>query len=84
MATETISLELDAYEKLKAAKWTSQESFSEVVRRAQFPTKPHTAGELLGEFKSRSGDSPMSDEALDLLAAAQENSRRQPSHWGEQ
>ena len=35
MATKTISLELDAYEKLKRAKRGS-ESFSEVVRRARF------------------------------------------------
>ena len=84
MAAESISLELDAYEKLKAAKWTPQESFSEVIRRAQFPQRPHTAAELLEEFKSRSGHSPLSDEAIDRLAAAQENPRRQPSHWDEQ
>lgn len=35
MATKTISLELDAYEKLKRAK-RGGESFSEVVRRANF------------------------------------------------
>ena len=35
MATKTISLELDAYEKLRRAK-RSGESFSAVVRRARF------------------------------------------------
>jgi predicted CopG family antitoxin len=83
VANENISLELDAYEKLEAAKWAPQESFSEVIRRAQFPQRPHTAAELLEEFKFRSGHSPLSDEALDRLAAAQENPRRQPSDWGE-
>ena len=35
MATKTVSLELDAYEKLRAVKRPG-ESFSEVVRRASF------------------------------------------------
>ncbi|MCB1102272.1 MAG: hypothetical protein KDL10_07910, partial [Kiritimatiellae bacterium] len=33
MPTKTITLELDAYERLKAAKRSPRESFSEVVRR---------------------------------------------------
>ncbi|MEM7144189.1 MAG: antitoxin VapB family protein [Verrucomicrobiota bacterium] len=36
MATKTISLELDAYERLRRAKRSPRESFSEVVRRAQW------------------------------------------------
>jgi hypothetical protein len=35
MPTKTISLELDAYEKLRSAKRFPRESFSEVVRRAE-------------------------------------------------
>lgn len=81
MATMTIELETDAVEKLKAAKLTPQESFSEVVRRAQFPQNPHLARELLEDFKLRAGDSPLSDEALDRLAEAQRNPTRGPSHW---
>jgi predicted CopG family antitoxin len=38
MATKTITLELDAYEKLRAAK-RGRESFSSVVRRAVIPGK---------------------------------------------
>ncbi|MGJ3243567.1 MAG: antitoxin VapB family protein [Opitutales bacterium] len=37
MPTKTISLELDAYEKLRRAKRFPRESFSEVVRRAEIP-----------------------------------------------
>ena len=33
MATKTITLEVDAYERLKQAKLSPRESFSEVVRR---------------------------------------------------
>ena len=36
MATKTISLELDAYEKLQKAKRSERESFSQVVRRARW------------------------------------------------
>lgn len=37
MPTKTISLELDAYEKLRKAKRFPRESFSEVVRRVSIP-----------------------------------------------
>jgi hypothetical protein len=43
MATKTISLELDAYEKLKRAK-QGGESFSSVVRRARFDVGGAAAG----------------------------------------
>ena len=47
MATKTITLEIDAYEKLKAAK-RGGESFSSVVRRAVIP----------GASRSGAGDQP--------------------------
>jgi len=47
MPTKTISLELDAYEKLRAAKRFPRESFSEVVRRLAVPGSPLTAREFL-------------------------------------
>ena len=80
MPTMTIELERDAIEKLFAAKLTPQETYSEVVRRAQFPQKPHLASELLEEFKQRAGHSPLSNEALDLLAEAQRHPERSSSH----
>jgi predicted CopG family antitoxin len=52
MATKTISLELDAYERLKAAKGPG-DSFSDVVRRATFPKRPLTAQDLLLQLESR-------------------------------
>ncbi len=63
MATKTISLEIDAYERLKAAKRRSRESFSEVVRRAVWPDSPITAGRLLEIWSSI-----LDGEALDLEA----------------
>ena len=81
MVTKTIDLEVDAVEKLETAKWAPEESFSDVVRRAQFPQKPHLARELLAEFQQRAGHSPLTEEALDHLAYAQRSPRRSPSHW---
>ena len=52
MATKTISLELDAYERLKAAKGPG-DSFSDVVRRATFPKRPFTAQDLLLRLQRR-------------------------------
>ena len=83
MATRTVELEADAFEKLEAAKWAPQESFSEVVRRAQFPQKAHLASDLLEDFKQRAGCSPLSDDALDMLSEIQANPARGRSHWDE-
>ena len=48
MATKTITLELDAYEKLRQQK-RAGESFTEVVRRATFVEAPAT-GEALQRY----------------------------------
>ena len=74
MPTKTISLELDAYEKLRRAKRTRRESFSEVVRRAVFPDAPMGGPELLAWLKRRG---PVLDEAtLDNLEAVHEELSR--------
>lgn len=64
MATKTITLEIDAYEKLRAAKKTG-ESFSEVVRRAAFPDDPLTGRELLDYL--RAGGSGVSERYLSAI-----------------
>jgi hypothetical protein len=70
MATKTVSLELDAYEKLKKAKRSERESFSEVVRRARWDDEPTTGPAILArltELRERHPESFLSDEALDRL-----------------
>jgi len=83
MVTKMVELEADAFEKLEAAKWAPQESFSAVVRRAQFPQKANLASDLLEDFKRRAGCSPLSEKALDQLAEIQASPGRGPSHWDE-
>ena len=53
MPTKTISLTLDAYERLRRAKEGPGESFSEVVMRASWDNLPVTAGEFLRLVRER-------------------------------
>lgn len=52
MATKTISLRLEAYERLRRAKHPG-ESFSDVVMRARWVDQPATAREFLSHIKER-------------------------------
>lgn len=65
--TKTITLELDAYEKLRQAK-RGGESFTEVVRRAVLVDSPLT-GESLRDYL-RKGGSGVSDRYLDSVEEA--------------
>lgn len=64
MATKTITLELDAYEKLRIAKRRG-ESFTEVVRRAVWVDAPTTGAGLREYF--RRGGSGVSGKYLDAV-----------------
>lgn len=59
MPTKTISIDLEAYERLRRARRTRGESFSKVIKRAQWPRPPHSAGALLDALE----DLPVLDEA---------------------
>jgi hypothetical protein len=70
MATKTITLELDAYEKLKRNK-RERESFSSVVRRARWDNSAK-AGQVLRALRELRRHHPKSfldDEALDRIEA---------------
>ena len=79
MATKTISLELDAYERLRAFK-RQGESFSEVVRRAIFPAAPTSGADLLAYF--RAGGSGVSHAFLDAVEQAAQNDPKPDNPWG--
>jgi len=72
MATKTVTLEIDAYEKLRAAK-KAGESFSQVVRRAAFADEPLTGTNLRAYY--RAGGSGVSECYLD---SAEEASKHDP------
>ena len=64
MATKTITLELDAYEKLRQVK-RGGESFTEVVRRAVWLDAPATSQSLRDYFHN--GGSGISTKYLDTV-----------------
>ena len=80
MATKTISLKLEAYEKLRMARRYPTESFSEVILRAQWPEETITAAQLL-ERSGREGPqfTPADLDRIDELKVADQPPR---DKWG--
>lgn len=71
MATKTISLEMEAYNKLRRAKRFPRESFSEVVLRVSIPGSGVSGRELLASLSS--AESVFSDEDLNVIDALNAN-----------
>lgn len=65
--TKTITLEIDAYDKLRAAK-RGGESFTEVVRRAIIPGSAPTGKSIREHY--RKGGGKVSDDYLDAVEKA--------------
>ncbi|MBT5926369.1 MAG: hypothetical protein HOH33_07095 [Verrucomicrobia bacterium] len=81
MPTKTITLELDAYEKLRTAK-KGRESFSSVVRRCILPDQPKSGDVLLNFLKSR--NTFLTEEELDAIASVDENDAPPVNPWEEE
>ncbi len=81
MATKTITLEIDAYEKLRAAK-RGKESFTSVVRRAILPESLKTGKELLAMLGSRSAS--FTEEELSAVEEADRRDALPISPWDEE
>jgi hypothetical protein len=83
MAIKTISLELDAYEKLRRAKRGPRDSFSSVVRRARWEDMPPDAGALLAGLRALVSQHPDVLLAPDALRALERRRRtaRRTSPW---
>ena len=47
MATKTISVDIEAYERLRRARRVPTESFSQVIKRASWPQPPKTASAMI-------------------------------------
>ena len=81
VGTRTVSLKIEAYERLKAARRYATESFSEVVLRATWPEDTVTAGGLLTLLRS----SPpwFSAEELDAIDTAKRADAPPEDKWAE-
>jgi hypothetical protein len=87
MSIKTISLEIDAYDKLKAAK-RGKESFSQVVRRARFDVEESTGASIVREMKALyTAGQGVPDETFAYWDSVEkektDNPRISPTPWGE-
>lgn len=78
MATKTITLEIDAYEKLRSAK-RGGESFTEVVRRVLIPDLAPTGAFLRDYYRHNGGKT--SDTYLDSVEQAAANDPIPDDPW---
>jgi len=79
MATKTISLKEEAYERLRAARRYPGESFSEVVLRATWPEDTVTGAQLLELY--RRGWPGLSWADLDELEAIKRDDAPPEDKW---
>lgn len=80
MATKTISLRIEAYERLRRAKRPG-ESFSDVVMRAEWPERAVTAREYLAHVRERGP--AMGERNLDEIEALSAADAPPPEKWSE-
>jgi len=79
MATKTISLKEEAYNRLREARRYPTESFSEVVLRATWPEDTTTARALLDAY--RAGRPHLSSDELDRVEALKRRDAPPEDKW---
>jgi predicted CopG family antitoxin len=79
VSTKTISLKIEAYDRLRGARRYPSESFSEIVLRATWPEDTITARELLQVGRTRRVR--LSSEELDRLDALDRGDTPPEDKW---
>ena len=80
MATKTISIDLEAYERLRKARLSADESFSQVIKRATWRRRSSTGEALLQALDA----SPLpAKHVLDRLEKAQKDDLPPADPWTE-
>jgi len=78
MATKTISVDLTAYARLTTARRRADESFSSVIRRAQWPSSGTRGADLLSLLDALPRAAP---EVIETLEANQQLDRPPANKW---
>jgi len=78
MASKTITIDVEAYERLRRARSTRGESFSSVIKRATWPESPRTAGALLEAIRVLP---PVQEAVLDCLEKGQRDDAAPEDPW---
>ncbi|MFC7337440.1 antitoxin VapB family protein [Haloferula chungangensis] len=78
MATKTISIDLEAYKRLTAARKEPRESFSQVIKRAEWTEQGRTCGALLAALP---GIEAVDDEVIARLERAQQEDAAPDDSW---
>lgn len=82
MTTKHISVDLEAYERLRSAKTGSSETFSQVIKRAIWPSHNGTAGKLFELSKGLQNEVfSLSNDELNLLEQAQADDKEADDCW---
>ena len=79
MASKTISVSVEAYDRLRRARRSESESFSQVVMRATWPEIAVTAGELLERLAA--DGALLEEDELDRIEAASRDDRPAVDKW---
>jgi predicted CopG family antitoxin len=79
MATKTVSVTIEAYDKLRRARRYSSESFTQVILRATWPEDTITAAELLSRLDRSAA--PFTAEELDAIESAKTQQREPDDKW---
>ncbi len=78
MATKTISIDLVAYERLRQARQTTDESFSQVIRRANWGRPRKNCGDFLDQLRRHKS---YLSTAIRLLQKAQAQDATPARRW---